>query len=110
MPPWLIGALIGAVASTIWLAAMKREAKAIAPKLVPLLREHGAQSAAELAAALGLKGNNAPAKVRMALDALARNGEVVPLAVPPGTSQRDRLKLAKYVVKGGLANQPPPRV
>jgi len=101
MPPWLIGALIGAVVSTIWMMSMQREAKALAPKLVPLLREKGPQTAVELAAALGLTGGNAPVKVRMALDSLVKAGEVVQLVVPPGTSAREKLKIAKYVVKGG---------
>ncbi|HTR55242.1 MAG TPA: hypothetical protein VMJ10_31385 [Kofleriaceae bacterium] len=105
MPPWLIGALIGAVVSTIWLLSMQREAKQLAPRILPLLRDKGSQSPTELAEALGLKGGNAPVKVRMALDSLVKAGEVVALVVPPGTSARERLKIGKYVIKGG--SQPP---
>jgi hypothetical protein len=108
MPPWLIGALIGTVVSVIMLTKMQSDARKIAPSLVPLLREKGPQTAGELAALLGIKGGNAAAKVQMALTTLVKTGEVVQLAVPPKTSARERLKIAKYIVKGGLANHPPP--
>jgi hypothetical protein len=108
MPPWLIGALIGAVVSTIFAINMQREAKQLAPRLLPLLRDKGAQTAVELAAALGMQAKNAPVKVRMALDLLVKLGEVVRLAAPPGTNAREQLKVVKYVVKGGLASQPVP--
>jgi predicted transcriptional regulator len=94
-----MGAIIGAVVGTVTVIVNQQQAKTLALRVLPMLRERGPMTVPEVVTALGMKGMNAQGKVAITLAHLVKTGQVLEQPVPPGTKRLEKIKIRKYVAK-----------
>jgi len=96
----LVGKIVLAIAIAFGIGLaqiiMRKRSRKLATEVEPLLRERGAQTLPELAAALGMGGFFSRGKVVMALNEMIAGGQVEMIDAPPGTPQLQKVNHIRY--------------
>jgi DNA-binding HxlR family transcriptional regulator len=92
----LTGALIGTIVGTLAVAYTAIVAKRQAADVLPVLRDKGPLTIPQLMEAMGKRGGRTQRVLVMSLDQLVKTGQVVASEVPPGTPQREKLRVRTY--------------
>ena len=91
-----------AIAAAVFLSTrlQRQKNRKLAASLEPVLRERGALTLPELAAAVGMEGGFARGKVVLALNEMVTQGNVETMPAPDGTPQLQKVNFIKYRLRG----------